>query len=196
MSEYIIEKNVICYHPSDEEYHCSECCTKLGCVVHAKLHELEQWEDENGTVWTPPTAYAYAMVCKARDRIAEDFVENDKQRELIGEAFLSQEKRADELDAELEIERSGKEKTIAERDEAREFAEEAARLYNDLLEQVVLRCAFCEAEYPEGTPATQHANLAEHVKVCPKHPMRKVERERDELRKDLNALARSMSGLH
>lgn len=26
----------------------------------------ETWMDENGTTWIPPTAYAYAMVCRAR----------------------------------------------------------------------------------------------------------------------------------
>lgn len=44
----------------------------------------------------------------------------------------------------------------------------------------VLRCAFCDAEYPPGTPPTQHEALTAHVLVCPKHPMREVERQRDE----------------
>lgn len=39
-------------------------------VHHALPEELlyvEAFVDDAGTVWTPPTAYAYAMVCKARD---------------------------------------------------------------------------------------------------------------------------------
>lgn len=60
--------------------------------------------------------------------------------------------------------------------EARKFGEEAAAKHNELLvSQRVLRCAFCDAEYTEGTPATQHERLTEHVKVCPDHPMREVE---------------------
>jgi hypothetical protein len=44
------------------------------CGVSHKLPEelcyVEAFVDENGTVWTPPTAYAYAMVCKARAALA------------------------------------------------------------------------------------------------------------------------------
>src|SRR5688572_6635846 len=43
-------------------------------VHHALPEELlyvNGYVDENGTVWTPPTAYAYAMVCKSRDRLGE-----------------------------------------------------------------------------------------------------------------------------
>lgn len=48
-------------------------------------------------------------------------------------------------------------------------------------ETQVLRCAYCPQTYPPGTPATQHDLLTEHIKVCPKHPMRDVERDRDAL---------------
>lgn len=34
-------------------------------ILKANLNEM--WVDEKGTVWTRPTAWAYAMVCKARD---------------------------------------------------------------------------------------------------------------------------------
>jgi hypothetical protein len=43
-------------------------------VHHALPEELlyvEAYVDENGTAWTPPTAYAYAMVCESRDRLGE-----------------------------------------------------------------------------------------------------------------------------
>lgn len=39
-------------------------------IAHRLPEELcyvEAYVDDHGTVWTPPTAYAYAMVCKARD---------------------------------------------------------------------------------------------------------------------------------
>jgi hypothetical protein len=60
-----------------------------------------------------------------------------------------------------------------ERDEAREWVRRLTQ------ERRVLTCAFCGAEYPPGTPESNHAALTAHVRVCPKHPMREVERERD-----------------
>lgn len=72
--------------------------------------------------------------------------------------------------------------------EARKFAEEAVAKHNELLaERGVLRCAFCDAEYIEGTPATQHERLTEHVKVCPKHPMREVEERVAYLERELES---------
>lgn len=56
--------------------------------------------------------------------------------------------------------------------------EEAAALYNAR----TLRCAFCDEAYPPGTPPSQHVALTEHIKVCPSHPMRALERENDALR--------------
>jgi hypothetical protein len=37
-----------------------------------------------------------------------------------------------------------------------------------------LTCVFCGTAYPPGTPPSQHQALYEHIKVCPKHPMRAV----------------------
>lgn len=69
--------------------------------------------------------------------------------------------------------------------EARNFAENAATKYNELLaNQRILRCAFCDAEYPPDTPPTQHDALTTHVMLCPKHPMRNVEAELREAKKD------------
>ena len=62
---------------------------------------------------------------------------------------------------------------MAERDQARRFAEEAAQKYNELLaEKRVLRCAFCNFEYQEGTPPTQHEALTQHIRECQSHPYR------------------------
>ena len=61
----------------------------------------------------------------------------------------------------------------AERDEARAWVR---RLTST---QRVLTCAFCGEAYPPGTPESNDAALLAHVKVCAKHPMRDVERERD-----------------
>jgi hypothetical protein len=63
-----------------------------------------------------------------------------------------------------------------ERDEARKFGEEAARRYNDLLVQFqIVTCAFCEQEYPQGTPRHGDGALAAHIKTCPEHPLRQAE---------------------
>ena len=51
----------------------------------------------------------------------------------------------------------------------------------------VLTCAFCGEAYPPGTPESNHEALTAHVKICSKHPMRIVERERDALRGDNEA---------
>ena len=62
---------------------------------------------------------------------------------------------------------------LGERDVARHFAEEAVEKYNKLLvEKRVLRCAFCNFEYPEGTPPTQHEALTQHIRECQAHPYR------------------------
>jgi hypothetical protein len=66
----------------------------------------------------------------------------------------------------------------AERDEARRLAEEACNRYNELLAQPGrVTCVFCGHQYEDGTPASGDQRLVEHVKVCPKHPMRRLERE-------------------
>lgn len=41
----------------------------------------------------------------------------------------------------------------------------------------VVTCVYCGMEYPAGTPAHggQVQALTDHIKVCPKHPMREAE---------------------
>jgi len=75
----------------------------------------------------------------------------------------------------------------AERDEARRFGAEAGqRYYNALLiASCDVTCAFCGATYPRGTPRHGDGALADHIKVCPKHPMRDAEAERDALREQV-----------
>lgn len=81
--------------------------------------------------------------------------------------------------------------------EARAIAEEAARRHNELLaNQRILRCAFCNAEYPPDTPPTQNEALTAHVKECPEHPMRELESKLAKLRAFAkHALERSWEGL-
>jgi hypothetical protein len=45
----------------------------------------------------------------------------------------------------------------------------------------ITSCAFCGAIYPQGTPRHGDGALIEHIKVCPQHPMREAEAERDQL---------------
>lgn len=67
--------------------------------------------------------------------------------------------------------------------EARTFGEKAAAQYNELLaKSQVVTCAFCGQEYPRGTPRHGDGELAEHIKTCPRHPMRALEAELADLK--------------
>lgn len=79
-----------------------------------------------------------------------------------------------------------------ERDEARTFGELASAEYHKLVEETKrVWCAYCGAEYPEGTPRHGDGALAEHIRVCPEHPMRRVEAA---LKVALTALPDSRTG--
>ena len=43
------------------------------------------------------------------------------------------------------------------------------------MEGRVLTCVYCGHEYPQDTPAWGNEVLTRHIRVCPKHPMRKAE---------------------
>lgn len=49
----------------------------------------------------------------------------------------------------------------------------------------VLTCVYCGHEYPQDTPSWGNQVLTDHIKVCPKHPMRKAEADIEMLRKAL-----------
>lgn len=53
-----------------------------------------------------------------------------------------------------------------------------------------ITCVYCGQAYPAETPASGEdvAVLTDHIRICEKHPMRKVESERNLLRKALAAL--------
>ena len=46
----------------------------------------------------------------------------------------------------------------------------------------VLTCVYCGARYPEGTPPHGAAILTDHIRICEKHPMRRLEEEKKLLR--------------
>lgn len=46
----------------------------------------------------------------------------------------------------------------------------------------VLTCVYCGHEYPQDTPAHGSQVLTDHIKVCEKHPMRKLEADKARLR--------------
>lgn len=69
------------------------------------------------------------------------------------------------------------ERLIKERDEAREWVK---RLQRDTQ---TLTCVYCGQMYPPNTPTHGSEVLTEHIKVCEKHPMRKVEEENKILKK-------------
>lgn len=45
----------------------------------------------------------------------------------------------------------------------------------------VVTCVFCGQAYPQGTPTHGAQVLTEHIRVCEKHPMRKVEKRLDDI---------------
>ncbi len=51
-----------------------------------------------------------------------------------------------------------------------------------------LTCVYCGHEYPEGTPSYGVKILTDHIKICDKHPMRKIEQDNLRLRKALVGL--------
>lgn len=52
----------------------------------------------------------------------------------------------------------------------------------------VVTCVFCGAPYPSGTPTHGAQILTEHIRVCEKHPMRKLESDNAKLRSALVGL--------
>ena len=52
----------------------------------------------------------------------------------------------------------------------------------------VLTCVYCGQEYPQDTPTWGDKILTDHIKVCPKHPMRKAESQIAKLRAALIGL--------
>lgn len=52
---------------------------------------------------------------------------------------------------------------------------------NDQL-ATTLTCIFCGMAYPPGTPSHGAQVLTDHIRVCEKHPMRRVEADKAKLR--------------
>ncbi len=52
----------------------------------------------------------------------------------------------------------------------------------------ILTCVYCGMAYPEGTPPAKARILTDHIKMCPKHPMRESEEARKKLRSALAGL--------
>lgn len=78
------------------------------------------------------------------------------------------------------------------RGDVERYEQERRAIQND---RRVITCAFCGHEYPPGTPSANHAALAEHVEVCPKHPATKIREERDHWRSELRELRESIRQL-
>lgn len=52
----------------------------------------------------------------------------------------------------------------------------------------ILTCVYCGMEYPQDTPAWGDKVLTDHIKICKKHPMRKLEENYQMVRKALVGL--------
>jgi len=55
-------------------------------------------------------------------------------------------------------------------------------------ERRILTCVYCGMQYPQDTPAWGDKILTDHIKVCEKHPMKKVCDNYDKVRKALVGL--------
>jgi len=55
-------------------------------------------------------------------------------------------------------------------------------------DKTVLTCVYCGHQYPDGTPASKHQLLTDHIKVCEKHPMREAELKIAKLKSALSGL--------
>ena len=72
----------------------------------------------------------------------------------------------------------------------------------------VLTCVYCGMEYPQDTPSWGNQVLTDHIKICEKHPMRKLEANYSLVRKalvglvgadtkeELDGMELAMRGLH
>lgn len=52
----------------------------------------------------------------------------------------------------------------------------------------IVTCVYCGMAYPDGTPRHGSEVLTEHIKICPKHPLRKSEEKIEKLKKALYGL--------
>jgi len=82
------------------------------------------------------------------------------------------------------------EKAERERDDARDWVRRMCS------ETRVLTCAFCGQAYPPDTPDSNHVMLTAHVHICPEHPMRGAEMERDAARAKLAKVASVAASAH
>jgi uncharacterized protein len=56
------------------------------------------------------------------------------------------------------------------------------------MEGRILTCVYCGHEYPQGTPAAGDQVLTDHIRICPKHPLRAAEEKIKLLRSALIGL--------
>lgn len=61
----------------------------------------------------------------------------------------------------------------------------SARRKEKDMEGRILTCVYCGLEYPQGTPATGDQVLTDHIRICPKHPLRAAEEKIKLLRSTL-----------
>lgn len=159
---------------------------RIGVPVTGSRVMVDRWALSYGEM-TPRSDGEWVELEDYRDDIAELEAEVEKWRKqladetwILGDNVLRMTAERDSWKSSWEVEhshygrsRAEVETLTAERDEARRFGEGAAVKYNALLEdQRILRCAFCDHEYPPDTPPTQHEALTAHVMECPKHPLK------------------------
>ena len=50
------------------------------------------------------------------------------------------------------------------------------------MENRILTCVYCGMEYPQDTPPFDDKILTDHIRICPKHPLRSAEENIKKLR--------------
>lgn len=101
----------------------------------------------------------------------------DHAQEIAGNAAFVQahqalRKQCTELETAVENLRAINARLKKDVEDARTWAEKTVA---EVAAQRVVSCVYCGHVYEAGTPTSQDDRLTEHIRVCPKHPMRDLE---------------------
>jgi hypothetical protein len=106
----------------------------------------------------------------------EQWQEHCRQNEgeHCDEGIAWAEREIDRLRGEISLLQASVCDVMGERNQARSFAEDAAKKYNDLLASNRVTCVYCGHQYADGTPEAKSAALTAHIAQCEAHPMRQL----------------------
>jgi len=79
-------------------------------IAELEAERDETWTDERGVVWSRPTAWAYAKVCKARDSLQTRAEKAEAERDEILRQIKTEREVSSELIRRIEAERDAAER--------------------------------------------------------------------------------------